>query len=66
MTKQEKIQKMLDMQKRFREKEQSDGVSMEEYLSPSEGSPLNNYRQEYMKLAMEIVDEAHEEVGSKR
>lgn len=66
MTKQEKIRKMLEMQKRFMEKEQSDGLSMEEYLSPSEGSSLGNYREEYMKLAMEIVDDAHGEVGSKR
>jgi len=66
MTKQEKIRKMLEMQKRFMEKEQSDGVSMKEYLSPSEGSPLDNYREEYAKLAMEIVDDAHGEVGSKR
>jgi len=66
MTKQEKIRKMLEMQKRFMEKEQRDGVSMKEYLSPSEGSSLDNYREEYTKLAMELVDDAHGEVGSKR
>lgn len=66
MTKQEKIRKMLEMQKRFMEKEQSEGVSMKEYLSPSEDSSLGNYREEYMKLAMEIVDDAHGEVGSTR
>ena len=66
MTKQEKIQALLDMQKRFLEKEKSDGVSMEEYFAPADDSPLQGYTKDYTDLAMEIVDDAHEEVGSKR
>ena len=66
MTKNEKIQALLEMQRRFLEKEKSDGVSMAEYITPSAGSPLHDYGKDYNRLAMEIVDDAHEEVGSKR
>ncbi len=66
MTKQEKIKKMLEMQKKFIAKEHQSGVTMEEYFVPGDGSPLKDYREEYMKLAMEVVDDAHEEVGSRR
>ena len=65
MTKQEKIRKLIEMQKRFIEKEQCEGVSMQEYFLPEEESALHDYRREYMDLAMEIVGEAHKEVGSK-
>lgn len=65
MTKQEKIQKMIEMQKRFIEKEQIEGVSMQEYFTPEGGSMLDNYRQEYLDSAMSVVAEAHKEVGSK-
>lgn len=66
MTKQEKIRKMLELQKKFIAKEHESGVSMEEYFVPDGDSPLKGYREEYMKLAMEVVDDAHEEVGSRR
>ena len=66
MTKQEKIKKMLEMQKKFISKEQQSGVTMEEYFTPDKGSTLQGYREEYMKLAMEVVEDAHEEVGSHR
>ena len=66
MTKQEKIRKMLEMQKKFIEKEHQSGVKMEEYFVPGDDSPLKGYREEYMKLAMEVVEDAHEEVGSHR
>ena len=66
MTKQEKIRKMLEMQKRFIEKEHKSGVTMKEYFVPGESDELKGYREEYMKLALEVVDEAHGEVGSHR
>lgn len=64
MTKQEKIRKMIEMQKNFIDKEQRDGVSMQEYFLPAEKSDLHDYREDYMSLAMEVVDDAHKEVGS--
>ena len=66
MTKQEKIKQLIEMQKKFIEKEQVTGVSMQEYFSPDEQSDLHGYSEDYMKIAMEIVDDAHQEVGSKR
>ena len=66
MTKQEKIKQLIEMQKKFIEKEQNTGVSMKEYFSPDEQSELHGYSEDYMKIAMEIVEDAHQEVGSKR
>ena len=65
-SKQEKIAKMLEMQKKFIELEQSGQVSAESYFVPKEGSDLDGYREEYAKLAMEVVDEAHQDKGSHR
>ena len=66
MTKQEKIKQLIEMQKKFIEKEQTEGVSMEEYFNPDDASELSGYNEDYMKIAMDIVDQAHQEVGSKR
>jgi hypothetical protein len=63
-SKQDKIKKMLEMQKKFIELDRSRGVSAEEYFTPEDGADLDGYRQEYMKLAMEVVNDAHEEKGS--
>ena len=65
MTKQEKIKKMLEMQKQFIEKERKGGVTMAEYFVPADDSPLKGYRQDYIKLAMDVVEDAHKEAGSK-
>ncbi len=65
-SKQEKIARMLEMQKKFIELEQSGQVTAESYFVPEPGSDLDGYREEYMKLAMEVVDEAHEDKGSHR
>ncbi|MBC6413751.1 MAG: hypothetical protein GDA45_02290 [Chromatiales bacterium] len=65
MTKQEKIKQLIEMQKKFIETEQTSGVSMKEYFKPDEQSELHGYSEDYMKIAMDIVDEAHSEVGSK-
>lgn len=66
MSKQDKIKQMLEMQKKFIDFERANGVEAHDYFVGVEGHPLNNYRQEYMKLAMEVVDMAHEEKGSHR
>lgn len=63
-SKQEKIQKMLEMQKKFIELEQNGEVTAEGYFSPEEGSDLDGYKEEYSKIAMEVVEEAHKEKGS--
>ena len=62
--KQEMIMKLLEMQKRFIEYEHQNGVSMQEYFTPSDDSPLKGFRQEYRDLAMKVVDTAHKEKGS--
>lgn len=64
--KQEMIKKLLEMQKKFIEYEHQYGVSMEEYFTPANESPLKGFRQEYRNIAMKLVDTAHAEKGSKR
>lgn len=64
--KQEMIKKLLEMQKKFIEHEHQKGVSMEEYFTPSDNSPLKGFRQEYRDIAMKVVDAAHAEKGSHR
>ena len=66
MTKQEKIQKMLEMQKKFMAEEHAHGIDAADYFTPKAGSALEGYREEYHKLAMEVVEDAHAEVGSSR
>lgn len=63
--KQELIDKMLDMQKQFIEYEHENGVTGKDYWASQEGL-LANYRQEYMDMANQVVDLAHEIVGSAR
>jgi len=65
-SKQEKIKKMIGMQKRFIELDRQRGVSAEEYFAPKEGAELDGFRQEYTKIALEVVDEAHAEKKSHR
>jgi hypothetical protein len=64
--KQELIAKMLEMQKKFMDFEQANGVEMEDYFVAKEGHLLNGFRQEYMDLANKLVDMAHAEKGSHR
>ncbi len=63
-SKQDKIKKMLEMQKKFIALDRARGVSAEEYFTPEDGAELEGYRQEYSKLAMDVVDDAHQEKGS--
>lgn len=64
--KREKIERMLAMQRQFIELDQAQGVEMRDYFAPREGEPLEGYREAYTTLAMDVVDEAHAIVGSKR
>ena len=52
------------MQKKFMELEQKGEVTAESYWAPTNGSALDGYKDEYSKLAMEVVEEAHKEKGS--
>ena len=65
-SKQEKIKKLLEMQKKFIELEQRGEITSENYWAPEDGSDLDGFKEEYMKIAMEVVDDAHEEKGSHR
>ena len=65
-SKQEKIEKMLEMQKKFIELEQKGEVTAESYWAPEDGADLDGFKDEYSKLANEVVDAAHEEKGSHR
>ena len=60
------IKEMLEMQKKFISKEQSQGIDPQDYFTPEAGSDLDGYRQKYMELAMKVVDMAHDEAGSER
>ncbi len=64
--KEELIAKMQQMQKQFMEYEHEFGVDQLEYFSPPAGHPLENYKEEYTRLANRVVELAHEEKGSKR
>lgn len=65
-SKQDKIKKMLEMQKKFIELDRARGISAAEYFTPESGAELEGYRQEYNKIAMDVVDTAHSEKGSHR
>ncbi|MGB5539962.1 MAG: hypothetical protein WBO37_07745 [Gammaproteobacteria bacterium] len=64
--KQDLIAKLLEMQKKFIDYEHANGVEMKDYFAADEGHPLKGFRQEYMNLANQLVDMAHEEKGSHR
>ena len=64
--KQEKIKKMLEMQKAFMAYEHEHGVDPETYYTAPEGHPLHNYREEYAALANDVLNMAHSEKGSVR
>ncbi len=64
--KREKIRQLLAMQRKFIELDHAEGVDMKDYFAPAAGDTLEGYRQDYQELAMEVVDDAHAIVGSKR
>ena len=64
--KQEIIQQMLEMQKRFIEIEQAGNFNAEDYYDSDGDSELAQYKKKYDELATQLVDMAHEEKGSHR
>jgi hypothetical protein len=64
--KQQIIQQMIAMQKKFIDIEHKDGIAPEDYFNPAEGHELDGYKQAYDELAKQLIDLAHEEKGSKR
>ena len=65
-TKQEKIQALIDMQKKFVSYEHKNGLDPQDYFAPESGHELDGYKEEYEKLAIDVMNTAHEEIGSKR
>lgn len=63
--KQELINEMLQMQKHFIAYEQENGVDPVDYYLATEGHPLHAYHKRYRDIAMQLVDIAHEEKGSR-
>jgi hypothetical protein len=61
-----KIQELIDMQKKFIAYEHENGVDFKDYFTPEAGHVLEGYRQTYNEKAMELVDLAHAEKGSRR
>jgi len=64
--KQDKIKKLLEMQKKFIALDREKGVEASEYFAPDDDSEMSGFKEQYRDLAMEIVDLAHEEKGSKK
>tara|TARA_B110000014_G_C20086258_1_gene568167 strand:- start:901 stop:1107 length:207 start_codon:yes stop_codon:yes gene_type:complete len=64
--KQDKIKKLLEMQKKFIALDREQGVEASEYFAPSDDSEISGFKEEYKDLAMDIVDLAHKEKGSKK
>ena len=64
-SKQDKITKMLEMQKKFIAKEQSEGVEQEALYDGDEDG-LGSYQARYTELANQLVEMAHAEKGSSR
>lgn len=54
------------MQKEFINIEHKGEFSMQDYFGEDEKLKLSRHRKNYMKLAMEVVADAHKEVGSKQ
>ncbi|GBE07631.1 MAG TPA: hypothetical protein ENG90_12630 [Gammaproteobacteria bacterium] len=65
-TKQEKIQKMLDMQKKFIENEHANGFDAKDYYTPESGAVLDGYKDAYHEIAVGVMNDAHKERGSER
>lgn len=64
--KQEIINQMIEMQRRFIELEQKGEFSTEQYYDNEGESELAKYKRAYDELAVKLVDMAHAEKGSKR
>jgi chromosome segregation ATPase len=62
--KNELVQKMLEMQKKFAELEHTQGIEPKAYYAPDPATYLNEYRREYQALATRVNKLAHEINGS--
>ncbi|MEA1888317.1 MAG: hypothetical protein U9N50_00860 [Pseudomonadota bacterium] len=65
-TKQEKIQNMLEMQKKFIANEHANGFDAKDYYTPEAGSVLDGYIDTYNDIAVDVMNDAHKERGSER
>jgi hypothetical protein len=65
-TKQEKIQQLIDMQKKFIEYEHKNGFDPQDYFAPQSGHELDGYKEKYQDMALDVMQTAHDEIGSKR
>ena len=64
--KQKLIAEIIALQKKFIRKQQTSGVSVQEYYLPDAGDALSGYHEEHAKLAARLVDLAHQEQGTSR
>lgn len=65
-TKQEKIQELIAMQKKFIEYEHTNGLDPQDYYAPESGHQLDGYKEKYQEIALDVMQTAHDEVGSSR
>ena len=57
------IEEMLDLQKKFIDREHDGGISGKDYYYSQEGL-LKDYRETYMQKVMRLVEVSHQIVGS--
>ncbi len=60
------IKELIEMQKKFIEEEHKNGFNAKNYYTPESGHALDGYRETFNSKAMELVDAAHADKGSKR
>jgi len=60
------IKELIEMQNKFIEEEHKNGFDAKSYFTQEAGTPYEGYRETYMSKAMELVDAAHADKGSKR
>jgi hypothetical protein len=68
-TKRDKIQWMIEQQRKFIEYEHENGMSGKDFFAPDQsemGRFIADYREQYQATATEVVDLAHQVKGSKR
>ncbi len=65
-TKQEKIQELIAMQKKFIAYEHEHGLDPQDYYAPESGHELDGYKEKYQDMALDVMQTAHDEVGSER
>ena len=67
-TKAEKIKWMIEQQKKFLDYERAQGIDGAAFFDPDDsemGQFIKAYRQEYHDTAVEVMNMAHEDKGSK-